>query len=248
MRFIEYGNNKNKILIFINGTLMPWQMWTPQIQYFSKDYFVIVPVLDGHDTETKSIFTTVEKAATDIEDYCIVNYGRNIYAVCGSSMGGAIASILVSNNILQFQKVILESAPLVPMNKLAIWFWKIGQVNQVRNIKKRNSKTLKQYKNMYPDNLFNDVLNTIDVIDEKTVSNFCNSTFNYQIPNSINTDNIKIVYWHGTTAMEMFSKKSAKFLKKKYPKIEIKVFENYNHCELSVNHPNEYIKEVEKIL
>ena len=87
MRFIEYGYNKNKILIFINGTLMPWQMWTPQIQYFSKDYFVIVPVLDGHDTETKSIFTTVEKAATDIEDYCIVNYGRNIYAVCGSSMG-----------------------------------------------------------------------------------------------------------------------------------------------------------------
>lgn len=59
MRFIEHGNNKNRILIFINGTLMPWQMWKPEIQYFSKDYFVIIPVLDGHDIETKSIFTTV---------------------------------------------------------------------------------------------------------------------------------------------------------------------------------------------
>ncbi|PRR79001.1 alpha/beta fold hydrolase [Clostridium vincentii] len=248
MRFIEYGNNKNKLLIFINGTLMPWQMWTPQIQYFSKDYFVIIPVLDGHDTETKSIFTTVEKSAADIEEYCIVNYGANIYAVCGSSMGGVIASILVSNNVLQFQKVILESAPLVPMNKLAICFWKISQVNQVRNIKKRNPKTLKQYKNMYPDNLFDDVLNTIDVIDEKTVSNFCNSTFKYQMPNNINTDNVKIAYWHGTTSMEMLSKNSAKFLKKNYPQIEIKAFENYNHCELSVNHPEQYIEEVEKIL
>lgn len=248
MRFIEYGNSKSRILIFINGTLMPWQMWTPEIKYFSKDYFVIIPVLDGHDIETKSIFTTVEKAAADIENYCIENYEKNIYAVCGSSMGGVIASILTSNNILHFQKVILESAPLVPMNKLILYLWKKSQVNQVRNIKKRNPKVLRQYKKMYPENLFDEVIKLIDSVDEKTVLNFCNSTFTYKMPDNINTDNVKIVYWHGTTAMEMISKNSAKFLKKSYPQIEIKVFKNYNHCELSVNHPQRYIEEVEKIL
>jgi len=37
-------------------------MWKPQIEFLSKDYFVIVPVLDGHDTENNSTFTTIEKA------------------------------------------------------------------------------------------------------------------------------------------------------------------------------------------
>lgn len=72
MRFIEFGNNKNKIIIFICGTLMPWKMWTSQIKHFSTNYYVIIPVLDGHDTENKSIFTTVENAAADIENYCII--------------------------------------------------------------------------------------------------------------------------------------------------------------------------------
>lgn len=163
-------------------------------------------------------------------------------------MGGVIASILISNNILHFQRAILESAPLVPMNKLILCFWKKGQINQVRNIKKRNPKTLKQYKNMYPDNLFDDVIKLIDSVDEKTILNFCNSTFAYQMPDNINIDNMKVVYLHGTTTMEMLSKNSAKFLKKNYPQIEIKAFKNYNHCELSVNHPQRYIEEVEKIL
>ena len=48
----------------------------PQIEFFSKDYFVKVPILDGHDINNNSTFTTIEKASDDIIYYTIKNYGE----------------------------------------------------------------------------------------------------------------------------------------------------------------------------
>ncbi|MCB2340407.1 alpha/beta fold hydrolase [Clostridium estertheticum] len=61
MLFREFGNKNNKAIILIHGYGISWRMWKSQIEVFSKDYFVIVPVLDGHDTGNNSTFTTVEK-------------------------------------------------------------------------------------------------------------------------------------------------------------------------------------------
>ncbi|PKM53625.1 MAG: hypothetical protein CVU98_14075 [Firmicutes bacterium HGW-Firmicutes-3] len=76
MLFNEFGNKQNKAIILIHGYGISWRMWKPQIDVLSNDYFVIVPVLDGHDIENKSTFTTVEKAAADISDYVYKHMGN----------------------------------------------------------------------------------------------------------------------------------------------------------------------------
>ena len=49
MKFLEFGNSENKKIMLIHGFQVPWQVWKPQIDFFSQKYYVIVPILDGHN-------------------------------------------------------------------------------------------------------------------------------------------------------------------------------------------------------
>lgn len=57
MKFHEFGDPKNQKIMLIHGVLTPWQIWKPQIEYFKKHYFVIVPALDGKLRNVKVSFS-----------------------------------------------------------------------------------------------------------------------------------------------------------------------------------------------
>ena len=95
MNFHTFGNNTNKVVIFIHGMLTPWQIWNEAIEYWSKDYYVILPELDAHTEETKSTFESVEKEAEKIKNYLCDTVCGKVYMMCGLSMGGRIAATVV---------------------------------------------------------------------------------------------------------------------------------------------------------
>ena len=43
MKFLEFGNSENKKIMLIHGFQVPWQVWQPQIDYFSQKYYVDCP-------------------------------------------------------------------------------------------------------------------------------------------------------------------------------------------------------------
>ena len=71
MLFHTFGNKANKIMILIHGVLTPWQIWQDAINYFSKEYYVIVPVWDGHVEEETSECLSVENEANKIIEYVL---------------------------------------------------------------------------------------------------------------------------------------------------------------------------------
>lgn len=245
MHFFEYGSSKNDKIILIHGFNIPYQMWNPQIEHFSKTYRVIVPALDGHCTKSKSIFSTVQKAALDIESYYIKKYGTEVFSICGMSMGGTIAAKLWENGKLHIKKLVLESAPLIPINPL-LQFINIQQnLNMLHNLQHQNQKTLTICEKMYSKELLPDFLKLSTIMDDNTVKNCIHSFSHFCLPKNLQIKDTDIIFYHGTTFMEIAAKKSAKYLKKNYPRIKIKCFQGYHHCELSVNRPKQYIKEVE---
>lgn len=94
MKFHTFGDEKNQVMILLHGMLNPWQIWEDAAAYFSKEYYVVVPELDGHTEEEKSSFVSVEEEAEAIRKYAIENFDGKISALCGLSMGGRIAAIL----------------------------------------------------------------------------------------------------------------------------------------------------------
>lgn len=245
MRFFEYGNRENQKILLIHGLNIPWQMWMPQIEHFSKQYFVIVPALDGHISEDKSIFIDIQKAASDIEKYYIEQYGNEVFTVCGMSMGGTIGAAIWSNGNIQIKKLILESAPLVPMNPLFTSIFIKQNLSLIHKVQQRDQRTIKACEQMYAKSLLPHILDMIDSMDDKTIVNGVSSFGRYRLPANIKNDRTDIVFYHGTVFMEIIAKKSARYLKKHYPQVEVTSFQGYHHCELSVNHPERYIKEAE---
>lgn len=249
MKFLEFGNSENKKIMLIHGIQTPWQVWRPQIEYFSKRYHIIVPILDGHNPEEKSTFSSVHKEAENIENYYIEHYGDKIFGICGMSMGGTIASILWVNDRLHIEKLFLEGAPLVQQNKMITSIIINQYLNLTHKTQQRDLKTLNTCeKTFIPKKYMRYFLEMIDAISDDTIKNCAISVGQFQLPKNLKMDNVDILYYHGTTLNEMVSKKSAKYLKRHYPQAIVICQSGYSHCELSLHHPEQHIEIVEKFL
>ena len=249
MNFLEFGNSKNKKIMLIHGIQTPWQVWKPQIEYFSQKYHVLVPILGGHNPKEESTFSSVQKEAENIENYYIKHYGDRIFGICGMSMGGTIASILWANERLHIEKLFLEGAPLVQQNSLMTSIILKQYLSLTHKTQQRDIKTLNMCeKTFIPQKYMPYFLEMIDAMSDDTIKNCTVSVGQYQLPKGLKMDNIDVLYYHGTTLNEMVSKKSAKYLKRHYPQAVITCQRGYSHCELSLHHPERYIKAVEHFL
>jgi esterase/lipase len=112
MEILEFGNKENKKTILIHGFQLIWQYWEKHIEYFKKNYHVIVPIITGHNQNQKETFISFKETAKEIEDYCINNFGYDIYAVFGMSMGGVVAANLLQNKRLKIKKLFAMVRPL----------------------------------------------------------------------------------------------------------------------------------------
>ena len=249
MRILEFGNETKKIIMLIHGMQMPWQMMMPQIEYFKEDYFVIVPILHGHDTEEKSTFQSIEQTAKDIEDYCIKNGKPLIHAVCGVSMGGAVATVLWKNRTLLIEKLLLDGAPLVPQNNLITSIITKIYLKLTHKTQKRDRKTLKMCEKKYmPKQYMPDFIKIIDIMNDDTIRNCCKSLWSMKLATNLQTTNMQIVYYHGTTINEILSKKSAKIISKFYPEIKIHRLKGYGHCEMVFHKNQEFTQKIKNLI
>ena len=53
MDILEFGNKEKEKIILIHGFQLIWQYWEKHIEYFKKDYHVIVPIITGHNKNKK---------------------------------------------------------------------------------------------------------------------------------------------------------------------------------------------------
>lgn len=249
MKFLEFGNSENKKLMLIHGFQVPWQVWKPQINYFSQNYCVIVPILDGHNPIENSTFSSVHKEVEAIEKYYIEHYGDRIFAVCGMSMGGSIASALWANNKLHIEKLFLDGAPLVRQNRLMTVLLVNQYISLTHKTKQRDVKTLNRCeKSFIPKQYMQYFLEMMDAMNNETIRNGVTSVGQFQLPKNVKRNNVDVIYYHGTTLNEMVAKKSAEYLQKHYPQAKVVCLKGYSHGELVLRHPEQYIKIVEEFL
>ncbi len=249
MRFHTFGSSENKIMILIHGVLTPWQIWQEQIDYFPEKYFVIVPALDGHIEEEASEYKSVSDEADKIADYVLDNYGRDVDAVCGLSMGGVIAYKIFEDGRLNIKNLVIDGGPLMPVPKLSVWFMEKSYISIIHKCKKRDKKTLESFKKDFlPEKYLESFLKFADTMSDETIKNMINSIFGTRLIKCPDREHINILYLHGTKANEVISGKAAKKMKELYPQTEIKCFEGFLHAELAIYHGGDWIKEVDGFL
>ncbi len=249
MNFHVYSKSDAPKIILIHGTLTPWQMWEEQIKHLRKKYHVTVAALDAHEEDTISEFVSIEQEAGQIEKYCLENYGGEVFAVCGVSMGGAIASIMWRNGIVKIHNLVMDSAPIMPMGKFAAKIMTNNYLSIIRKSKKRDPKTLKNFKKHFlPEKHLDSFLKIADNMSETSIRNMIYSVCGCELCKGIPHGETRILYIHGTKGTELFQMKCGADLKKNYPEAKVICFRKSGHCEAAIYKPLKWLEVVEKFL
>jgi len=228
--------------------LNPWQIWEDAAAYFSKEYYVIVPELDGHTEQEKSSFVSVEEEAETLRKYVIENFDGKISALCGLSMGGRIAAILAGMPGIFVDALVLDGAPLQPLPGLVRKMIKSSYRMVIEKSKSRDIKILDRAKKEFlPERYLDDYLKVADHMNEEDISRIIDSVFR-PFDFKVYGEHVRILFLHGTKGNERVSAKAAKCMKEANPQTEIRCFQGYAHAQLASFEINQWIQKVAAFL
>ncbi|MBR2548264.1 MAG: alpha/beta fold hydrolase [Eubacterium sp.] len=248
MVFHTFGDRDNSAMLLIHGMLTPWQIFEDAAEYFSRDYFVVVPELDAHTEDEPTEFCSVEEEAEKIREYALDNFGGMIAVLCGLSMGGKIVAEVAAMPDINVGALVLDGAPLISFPHLLVSFLAKNYIDIIRRSKERDPKTLEQCRKTFlPERYMDDFLKIADNFDEQSVGTIMGSVFSkYEFQEF--DPQIKILFMHGTTGNEMFSRKAAVKMKKFNPQTEIRCFDGYAHAQLACFEIEKWTAEVARFL
>ena len=244
MIFHTFGDKNKRAVLFIHGMLLPWQIWSRAIEYFSKDYYVIVPELDAHTQDETSQFNSVEEEALKIEKYILENLNGKTYMICGLSMGGAIAAKLIMNGNIVTEKLILDGAPLLKVSGLLKKIMKSSYISIIKKTKKRDPKVIERAKRDFlPGERMDDFFKLADRMENDSLVNMIDTIFAGTDIKKIKNEP-GILFLHGTKGNEAVSKKAAIKLKEENPQTQIMQFDGYAHAQLAVFESDKWVDAV----
>lgn len=244
MLFHTFGEQNNKVILLIHGMLTPWQIWDDAASYFSKDYCVVIPELDGHTEDAPSQFLSVEREAEQIREYVLQNFKGKIHALCGLSMGGRIAAVLAGMEGIDVQYLVLDGAPLDTIPGFLRNIMKKNYISIINKSRQRDPRVIANCKRDFlPERYLEDFFKIADHIEVQSVNNVIDSVFNLFEYKTYDSD-MKILFMHGTKGNEIVSRKAALKMKRRNPQMEIRCFKGYAHGQLVAFEIHNWIAEV----
>ena len=246
MRILEYGDSNNPTIMLIHGFESPYQIWGAYIEHYKRNYHVLVPILPGHDVQEKSEFISFHAAAKEIEDFCISKSIDHIYAVYGMSMGGVMASYLWKNKRLTFEKIILESSPLLPFGNIVTKMLTKQYLSITRKARARDRRTVQNAVNsMVTEEMLDVFLELLDNISDTTIENYLHEVGQFKLPADIDTPNTQVVYFYGGKITEFIFKRVAGYFRKNYKNATVICLKGKGHCEDALLHPDEWMQQLD---
>ena len=91
MNIHEFGKENKETILMIHPSVVKWDYFENIIPLLQKKYHLLVPALPGYDFENDSDYTSVERIASELNDWLKAEGYLELYAVYGCSMGGSIA-------------------------------------------------------------------------------------------------------------------------------------------------------------
>ena len=236
MIFHEHGDKEKRTLMLIHGMANTSDLFDPLLPYL-KDYYVIVCELDGHSPNEEGDFASVRDAAQKIEKYVNDNFNGRLYGLLGFSLGGTIATELISRGNIEIARTILDAAFVIKMGIMTYpfkWLFQASIWSMKKNIpvpKPLVECILGKGNSGIVDTLYNG-------ISLKSVGNAALSCYTYTIKEGIRDYHNPVVFWHGEN--EPYPVKSAKLLKMYLPQMKKRVFKGMGHGQMLHEHTEIY--------
>lgn len=256
MRFHNYGNDTNPIIIMLTSSFCPAESLEYLYSDLAQDYFVIVPEYNGHYEGSKD-FTTRNKEASEIVSYLSSHNVSNICLIYGQSMGAEIGMELISQLLrhrINIESAFFDGGTFLKQPKLYKAIMTYRQKSMVSKMKNQsvdevvNWRCVDQFKKddteiMRP--IIEKMVQTAPIITEESIKNETEAryTFNFPpLPEEVQ-ENIFFVF----AEKERNFKSCFKHLIEAYPMANFKTLSGQGHLTYSVRKTDDYLEVIRAI-
>ena len=229
----------------MHGGGLSWWNYREVAELLQDDYYVVLPILNGHAGSDKD-FVSIEENAEDIIAFIDEKFGSSVLAIGGLSLGAQIVAEILSKRKDICRYAIIESVLVMPM-KVTHTLIKPMMDMSYGLIKKKWFAKM-QFKSLkMKDELFDDYYKDTCLIAKGNMVSFLSANSKYILKEAIADTGAKVCILVG----EKESKKmrdSAQKLHNAIPGTSLMMLKGKYHGEYSLNCAEEYVETLIKLL
>ena len=245
MYYKEFGSVENDTILLLHGGGLSWWNYREEVQLLLHEYHVILPVLDGH-AESDHPFTTIEENAAEIISFIDEKLGGSVLLIGGLSLGGQILLEMLSQRKNICQYALVESAAILP-SKITTAL--IGPAFESSYHLIQNKKFAKlQFHSLHiKEDLFEDYYRDTCHITKTDMIAFMKASTSYTLKESFSKNDSQVFVLAGKKENRTVLY-SAELICRSHKKSKKILMDNYYHGDFSINHANEYVEFIKRIL
>lgn len=241
MRFVEYGTDKNDVIILLHGGgLAPWNYYE-EAELLKDKYHVILPMLDGHNGSDHR-FTTIEENAQSVITFIDEKFTGNVLLIGGLSLGGQILVEMLSQRKDICKYALIESALVLPMGMTAALVKPAFSLCYPLVSKRWFAKLQFQSLHIKPS-LFDEYYRDSAAITKENLTAFLTANSKYKVKDSLADCRAQSLILVGSKEAGIM-KKSAVTLHRIIPNSDMEIMQGYCHGDLSINHAKLYAEKI----
>ena len=236
---IEFGQRNTDAVILLHGGGLSWWNYRDVATRLAERYHVVIPVLDGH-ADSDVPFTTIEDNAARLISYIDANFGGQVLAISGLSLGGQIAVEVLSQCPDICRYALIESALVKPSKLTAALIGPAFGMSYGLIKQKWFAKLQADYLGI-PKSLFDDYFRDTCKISKADMIAFLKANSLYTIKPSLSETTAKVMIVAGTKEQKSI-RDSAKLIHETIPGSSMEILPGLRHGELSLNKPERYVQ------
>ena len=245
MNYKEYGGNNKDVIIFLHGGGLSWWNYREVAEGLQDKYHIILPIVDGHCGSDRP-FTTIEDNADEIIRYIDEHFGGTVLMIGGLSLGGQILLEILSRRNDICRCATIESAMVIPSRLTHAMIRPLFGCSYGL-IKHRWFSRL-QFRSLHiRQGLFEEYFKDSCGIKKEDMIAFLQANTSFELKESIRDCSADVHIYYGQREISGIIKSAAQ-IHKLIQDSHISILPQLYHGEFSINRPDDYVREAEKII
>lgn len=243
MKVVEVGQENQDVIVLLHGGGLSWWQYQSQMELLSKNYHVIVPILDGH-AGSNADFVSIEASAKQLLAYIDKECGGSVLLIAGLSLGGQILLEMLALRKDICQYAIVESTAIIPDKLTAGLVAPLFSMSFPLIKKKWFAKMQFRYLGIRAD-LFEHYYEDTVKLSKQNLIAFTKASSLYQVKKSLKNSLARVRIIVGEKETKKMHA-SAKMLHDILPDSHLEIKSGLTHGQYSINYPELYVKELLK--
>ncbi|MBQ6426328.1 MAG: alpha/beta hydrolase [Clostridia bacterium] len=241
MKIVEYGKQHRDVVMLLHGGGLSWWNYKSEAELLCDRYHVVLPILDGH-AESDEAFVSIEHNADRIISFINMEFGGSVFLIGGLSLGAQILLEILSKRTDICRYAVIESASVIPSPMTNALIEPAVSCSYHLIQKKWFAKM--QFRSLHiRDDLFEAYYRDTSKISKASMIAFLKANTAYEPKAELKKCAARTRIVVGGKEQKKLLQ-SAELLHQLMPQSLLEIKKRMYHGEYSVNHPEQYVKDL----